>query len=233
MTALKFPFMSNFDKPHLDALRKELEPLPKGPIADVSKFEHLLAEAWEELIISDAGGMTHWKLATRTENLAWENPILTFTIERHGAAALGSIYAELQGWGINVLTGEASCETCGRRRVKQPDSRLDVKPLAEAVAADVSNRRKSPFLQWKSSDRVKVLVSQIIPDHSPKQTVQGRRERLAMALNLAMRLIGWKRVSRGSHYIFERQRQTEENQPKGDHIAVAIEIQGEQHRQES
>jgi len=47
--------------------------------------------------------MTADKLLGRMEEVLWSPPDLTFSIERHGAAALGSSRAELQEWMIDVV----------------------------------------------------------------------------------------------------------------------------------
>jgi hypothetical protein len=44
---------------------------------------------------------------SRAEELSWNPPILSFTIERHGATARGSSRAELHEWTVNLHEGTA------------------------------------------------------------------------------------------------------------------------------
>jgi hypothetical protein len=58
---------------------------------DKLEIEVLLASCWHQLSVSDDGGMEGHKLRRRTEKLAWNQPYLTFRIERHGATVNGSV----------------------------------------------------------------------------------------------------------------------------------------------
>lgn len=75
-------------------LRNHLFTLPKGKISDVSTVESLLAEVWDEFV-GDYGGLAGYKICGRLEELEWDPPILSFTIERHGTMKYGSSRAEL------------------------------------------------------------------------------------------------------------------------------------------
>ncbi len=48
-------------------------------------IEALLGDCWDRLAGSRQGGMRDHKLVGRTEDMNWQPPILTFSIERHGA----------------------------------------------------------------------------------------------------------------------------------------------------
>jgi hypothetical protein len=73
-----------------------------------SETERLLFLAWGGFKFPNGdGGMEAYKLLNRTEDLAWNAPILSFNIERHGATVGGSVYAEVQSWQVNTESGEA------------------------------------------------------------------------------------------------------------------------------
>ena len=70
--------------------------------------EGLLAGCWDSLLLSDRGGMRPEKISSRLEKVNWDPPYLTFDIERHGGTVLGSQYAEIQSWKINVQEATGS-----------------------------------------------------------------------------------------------------------------------------
>jgi hypothetical protein len=55
---------------------------------------------------ADETAMEGWKVS-RAEELSWNPPILSFTIERHGATARGSSRAELHEWTVTLHEGTA------------------------------------------------------------------------------------------------------------------------------
>jgi hypothetical protein len=81
----------------IDKLQSYLATIPPGTIADTAELEGLLATCWDDFS-GDHGGMEGRKLLGRMEDVAWNLPLLTFTIERHGGTALGSTRATLQEW---------------------------------------------------------------------------------------------------------------------------------------
>ena len=80
----------------LEILRAFLGQLGAGPIKQTGQLEPLLAGAWDSFELSNAGGMKAYKLHGRMEKLHWDPPILSFTIERHGATVMRSKKGELQ-----------------------------------------------------------------------------------------------------------------------------------------
>jgi hypothetical protein len=67
-----------------DHLRPYLASIPPGPINDTGTLARLLADAWGEFS-GDNGGIIPAKHLNRMEDVAWNPPPLTFTIERHGS----------------------------------------------------------------------------------------------------------------------------------------------------
>jgi hypothetical protein len=182
-----------------EALHAMLSSLPAGPLpADMREpvLDQLRA-CWDRLDGSDAEAMEARKLG-RVEDLEWHAPALTFRMERHGAIlAGGSTYADVQQWTIDLARGVAECEPVGRRQVRKPDARLDVRPLADDVARHMVSGLDHPAIQWlPDRRRVRVLTGRVVPPKGFKQTVEGRRQRFNRALREALP-DGWTRGSGG------------------------------------
>lgn len=186
----------------MSALRNYLAGLPSGKIENPDQVESLLADCWDELA-GRQGGMTAYKLVGRTEEMTWEAPKLTFRIERHGAKALGSAYAEIQSWEVNAETGSATVNVAGKRLVGEVQPRLDVNPLAEAVVAQVVAGATDERLKWYGDSKVRVLVGNIIPAKGPAQTLAGRRKRLRKAIEQRLQQQGWQKT--GAHTFVKQQ----------------------------
>ena len=89
------------------------------------------------------------------------------TIERHGGAAMGSVYAELQYWVVNVATGYAELRDTGKRLIGQRARPLKVQPLIEEVIELVRSQTHDPRLKWKTADRVQIIIGKITPAIQP------------------------------------------------------------------
>ncbi len=134
----------------LTALRNYLASLQPGSIADIAEVARLLAACWDDLV-GDEGAMAAYKLLNRKmENVTWKPPILSFAIERHGAAALGSTRAELQHWHIDVKRKAKTLFGLGRRQLTPRQKSLDVEPLAEEIAKLILAHAEDDRLRWYS-----------------------------------------------------------------------------------
>jgi hypothetical protein len=173
------------------ALTNYLKTLDFGPIEMTAHLGRLLAAVWDDLG-GDQGGMTGDKLIGRMEQVEWNAPLLTFTIERHGGTVLGSTRAELQHWIIDLDHRTATCRSTGHRQLSPMAKRVDVSPIAEEVAGKIVNGEADDRLHWCGDERVRVEMSRIFPDRSGfKQTVQGRRKRFREALMERLCPRGW------------------------------------------
>jgi hypothetical protein len=114
----------------LSALRDYMATVPAGPVKEITEIDYYLATAWDELEGSDDGGMRASKLHGRMENVCWEPPILSFTLERHGGTVLGSAYAELQAWSVDIDNGKADHGVGGKRVVGKRQKPMDLGPTA-------------------------------------------------------------------------------------------------------
>lgn len=192
--------MSSEMQDPLLSLREYLASIPAGSVRDASDLEPLLAEAWPHLTGGDEHGMAADKLSGRTEDMEWSPPRLSFKIERHGGAHLGSSRAELQSWIVNVQELRASGAPCGHRRLRPTAPSLDVRALASAVAESILAGEREPRLRWQASDQVHVVMDECIPASGPKQTTASRRKRFHAALEEELASHGWVRRPGSSDY---------------------------------
>jgi hypothetical protein len=179
---------------NLKHLRDLLAQRPKGPVSPHEDVEQALVAAWDSMEGTGAGRTYARKLMKRTEGMHWAPPLLSFTIERHGGTVMGSTRAELHRWTVDVETGSATCDTRGFRQVLDRDRPLNVKPIAEDVAAAIRDRRDDSRLKWSSDkNSVLVLISTFI-DGDNQQTRQARRRRFRQVLEPLIASEGWSQV---------------------------------------
>lgn len=176
------------------ALRDYLDGLAPGQVRDTGRLEPLLALCWKDLAGGSDGGMEGNKLFGRMESVEWSPPLLTFKIERHGGAFLGSSRAEIQHWAIDISKRIASLGGSSRRQLRPLQPRLDVAPLANAVARSILSRQPDEYLKWFPDGHVVVSIGKVIPAGGPKQTVAGRRKRFRTALDTILKAHGWEKV---------------------------------------
>lgn len=183
----------------LQPLSTYLRALSPGELLEqeAADTERLLIECWRSLDGSADRGMNSYKLAGRLEKLAWEPPILSFVIERHGGFVNGSTRGELQTWHVDTVQRTAEIAHIGRRQLVSMDARLDVKALAVKVARIIRAGVPDDKLKWASPTRVRVLIGQVIPETN-RQTTAARRRRFFVALGEELGPHGWHSVSIGS-----------------------------------
>jgi len=103
----------------LDVLRKYLKTLKPGVIKNTYELEKKLRNCWHELKGGDITNMDGYKILNRMERTKWNPPILSFTIERHGAMVGGSSRAELQLWNVDIEKGEAETDEYSEKTKEQ------------------------------------------------------------------------------------------------------------------
>jgi hypothetical protein len=198
--------------PSIQALSDELSNTPRGAIQDAArdKIIGLLAHCWHDLQGADETSMKDCKL-TRAEDLSWMPPVLSFTIERHGATVLGSTRAELDEWTVNLNLMTASCARSGYRQLTLAAPRLDVKPIAARVCDAVQQGQASNcelvgqgIVAWHGSDHVSIKHGALIPSDGYQQTIKGRRLRFRNELTNMMEALGWKLERVGKSLKFRK-----------------------------
>ena len=175
-------------------LRDYLNSIPAGKITDVGGLRSVLAPCWNQFSDACDKGMEGYKL-DRMEDVSWDPPVLSFTIERHGGTVLGSTRGELQCWSVDVETLSATCSTASHRQLKPMQPKLDVKAIAEGTVALILERRQEPRLKWNPDGSVRVLISRIIRSGSAvQQTLAGRRKGLRDEIERLLTERGWHKV---------------------------------------
>jgi hypothetical protein len=138
------------------------------------------------------------KLA-RMEDVRWNPPVLSFTIERHGAMGMGSTRAELQHWRVDLDRKTARCERSGSyRQALVRAEAVRVEPVARDLADSILAGRADDRLKWPGEETVRVLMmTKILPrDSGYMQTITGRRRRLRTALQTLLAEAGWREIRR-------------------------------------
>lgn len=181
-------------------LKDYLMGLAPGAALEVGEVEFFLAEAWRSLRGAREGGMQAQKIRGRTEDMAWNPPLLTFSIERHGGTVNGSTRAEIQRWCVDVAAHTAEITSKGRRQLHAMAKRVNVKGPAAEIAEAILNNQASDFLKRYPDGRVKVQISSVFPHGDDfKQTVSGRRKRFRAALEALIAEQGWKEVGTNTY----------------------------------
>jgi hypothetical protein len=185
--------MHDAESPRLDRLRSYLASIPAGPITELGELPNLLATCWGDLHGGDFEAMAGHKLHNRMEDVTWDPPVLSFTIERHGGTVLGSSRATLQRRDVDVVEGSASCMEVGHRQLRPMQPRLDVAPLVEEIAGLIVAEQEDRRLTWDAEGQVRVLIRYILPSGSAvKQTLAVRRKRFRTALEERLCEAGWE-----------------------------------------
>jgi hypothetical protein len=138
----------------------------------------------------------------RLEDLSWNPPVLSFTIERHGATVLGSTRGELHKWTVNPGLATAHCISGGYRQLMPTAPKLDVQSIAARVCDAVQQGPasncdlvKKGIVVWHGSDHVSIKHGALVPSDGYQQTVAGRRRRFRNELTSRMNTLGWQLVS--------------------------------------
>jgi hypothetical protein len=189
--------MSGFDT-RVDAMHRLLDYLASihpGPIPNTDELEPLLAACWDEFDGSSVEGMSGHKLHNRIEDAVWRPPILSFTIERHGATVMGSTRAELQHWEIDVEARTATGFESEYRQLYPMQPRLDVRPMAEEIARLIIDQQQDERLKWNKDGSVRVQIGKMLPAGSAvRQTLEDRRKRFRKAVDEIVSEAGWRKI---------------------------------------
>jgi hypothetical protein len=192
--------------PSVQLLLAALNDIPQGAIQGSARDEiiELLAGCWQDLEGADETSMEAWKIR-RAEDLSWNPPLLSFTIERHGATVHGSSRAELHEWTVNLNLATAHCAQGQYRQLKPTAPRLDVKPIAARVCDAVQQGPasncdlvKQKIVVWRDSGHCSINHLALLPRDGPRETVAGRRRRLRDELRKGMQALGWQLVGHRS-----------------------------------
>jgi len=174
-------------------LKAHLEGVPLGNIQDTAELEGLLAAAWDEFT-GDDGGMKSDKLFNRMESASWNQPVLSFVIERHGGTVMGSTRAELQHWDVNVETGILTLEKTGHRQLSPMGPRISIKAIADEIADAVIGGEDDQRFHRRGNE-LDINTSTIFPKKSGfNRTVESRRQRVCEHIAKRLAEHGWEKV---------------------------------------
>jgi hypothetical protein len=198
----------------IEELATVLQNIPAGLIPTAMRADvlNLLSGCWEQFDGSTDSNMAHWKVIREggATDMAWDPPVLSFVVERHGATVLGSTRAEKQRWLLNLEKKTANHWSDGYRQLYPKAPPLNVKPIAEQVFEAVRQGPKSDselistgILVWRD-DHIIVWHGKLIPGGGYAMTVSGRRRRFRAELASLMETIGWELVSVGRELTFKR-----------------------------
>lgn len=177
-----------------------LNNLPIGTIERVDELRFMLESCWDTLSGSSETSMATYKLE-RMKSPSWAPPILTFTVERHGALVMGGSRAEKQMWEVDTAKWTARCGNVGYRQIKPRAPNFNAKSEAKRIVDMILAGTPSPLLKW-TPDRKRVHVNVgVVIGPGFKRTTEGRRNRLREELRLLLEPIGWRGLSGN---IFER-----------------------------
>ena len=186
------------DDSAIKPLRDYLEKLSAGTALDVKQVADLLSSCRASLEGSNATKMRGDKL-WRIEEPEWNPPFLDFSIERHGQTVMGSSRASLYRWRVNVREGSATIVGEKRRQLHTMDKRLDVRPIAEAVADAIINTKDDARISIGKNGTIKLKIANIIPA-TKSQTTSSRRSRFRKYLNEMIAPHGWKELRANIYY---------------------------------
>lgn len=176
-------------------LLKYLKTIPAGSISDKEHLEPLFIQCWEELDGWNSEGMKGYKLQGRMEDVKWDPPILSFSIERHGITVVGSTRATVQEWEINVQKKIALCENVRYRQVYKREPKLNVRQIAQEIVQLIIEGKQDERLKWYKDGSVRIHIGKILPEGSSfKQTLINRRKRFRTAMDELMIDSGWQKI---------------------------------------
>jgi hypothetical protein len=141
------------------------------------------------------------KLVGRMEEVSWNSPYLTFSIERHGSTVNGSTRAEVQHWRVHISSMKAELVSSSRRQLYPTATRMYVHGIAMDLVDTIIHTRQSSSLKWYPDGRVKVLIGTIIPDKGFRQTIAGRRKRFRVALEEQLAKHDWTPVATNTYQL--------------------------------
>lgn len=190
----------------LQDLRTHLNGLTPGPIKHSPRLIALVQAAWDTLPGSSAESTTSDKLG-RMEEVSWDPPTLSFTLERHGGTVNGSTRADLHYWSIDTQSGTAEITGRSYRQLAKRAAPMNVKPLAEEVLDILQRGLDHDWVDWLDDDRTRAFlhIKKVVPDAGFKKTVEGRRRRFNRYMKKRLPQVGWDRNGHGAKYhTYER-----------------------------
>ena len=167
----------------------------------------LIHQHWEHLtIIGDDYSIALYKLTDeRVENLHVEdNGCINFSIERHGRTTMGSPYADVYHWVVDLAARTACVAGTTPRLIGKRSQPIDVAAVVTTILNALKNEDATIVDRTKDGRR-RIKIEAVIPD-GVKETTQKRRNAIRKAVNEALAHEG---RSVNSRWIVEEQARRE------------------------
>lgn len=132
----------------MNALRVWLDKQPPGAVAYSGELARLLRKAWDEFSGSGEEQMEGYKVLNRMEEIMWEPPVLSFTIERHGGTVMSSSRAESNRWSVDLERMTAELSHGRVRQLSRTQPRLKIEPLADDLVQRIVAGEADVRLKW-------------------------------------------------------------------------------------
>ena len=163
----------------------------------------MLREQWEDLtIIGDGHSIALYKLTDeRIENLHVDDDgCVNFSIERHGRITMGSPYADVHHWVVD-LTAKTACIAGTTPRLIGKRSPPINATAVVATILDALKNEDATIVDHTKDGRLRIKIEAVIPV-GVKETTQKRKKAIREALNEALAPEG---RSVNSRWIVEEQ----------------------------
>jgi hypothetical protein len=197
------------NKHDLRPLLSILARLKPGKLADedVAAVLPKLTDVWDRIPGAIDARMAGRKLtANRAKSWAWEPPVLSFSIVRHGGTVRGSKRGERQRWSVDVEEVCTVWRPDGFEQITPNAPKADFKRAVQAIADAASAGCDGKMLDgitWRGPDEFAVNMAKFLPPADSKQTRAGRTRNLRRKLKPVLAGAGWEEQS-GSRLVFKR-----------------------------
>lgn len=180
----------------METLINYLKNVDPGLILETQQLERVLASNWYEFEGVEIESMENWKVLYRMENVVWQPPVLSFSIERHGSYMMGGSRAQMHRWSLNLETKKAEMKVIGYRQLIKRSPNLDVNSMVDEIANIIVNHIEDERIKWYPDGSVRIYIGKLIPAKDTyKQTLIERRKRFKERLQQKLNESGWELVA--------------------------------------
>ena len=146
----------------------------------------MLREQWEDLtIIGDDHSIALYKLTDeRIENLHVDDGSINFSIERHGRTTMGSPYADVNHWVVDLAARTACIAGTTPRLIGKRSEPIDVKAVVTTIL-DALKNEDATIVDRTKDGRRRINIQVVIPVGG-KETTERRKKAIRKALNEAL-----------------------------------------------
>jgi len=151
------------------------------------ELQALIHQQWDGLtIIGDDHSIALYKLTDeRIENLhVDDNGCINFSIERHGRTTMGSPYADVHHWVVDLAARTACVAGTTPRLIGKRSQPIDVAAVVTTILDALKNENVTIVDRTKDG-RLRIKIEAVIPV-GVKETIQKRRKAIRVALNEAL-----------------------------------------------